>query len=259
MNPKIRFFIAAAIVTAFLPLAGCNGGSIASTAVTTQAQTGNVNVVVSDDPTEDWAAIGVKVVSITLNPQGGGTPVTIYTSPSTPPTINLVQLDQLGEILGNASGVPVGTYTSATLTLAANNTGTSCDALLVASGDPEAGFLAPAGTTVPCSEIVIAGAQGTAPNMTVPVAINLATPLTVTSTGTNVVDLEFDLRHPALIVEHEPVGATAPTWVVNFNGPIRHHPRPDLTQLLLRHHYGQVASVSGTNDSTITIEKAFPV
>jgi hypothetical protein len=257
MNPKIRLIIAAAVVAAFLPLAGCNSGSLVSNTVATQAQTGTVNMIVSDDPTEDWATIGVKVLSVTLTPQGGGTAVTVYPAASAPPMINLVQLDQLGEILGNAT-VPVGTYTSATLTLAANNTGTSCDVLLVASGDPESGFGVPAGTTVPCSQIVIAGAQGTSPNMTVPLTINLATPLAVTSTASSALDLEFDLRHPALIVEHQPVGATTPTWVVNFNGPVRHHPRPDLTKLLLRHTYGQAASVS-TDNTTLTIEKAFPV
>jgi hypothetical protein len=257
MNPKIRFFIAAVVVAAFLPLAGCNSGSLVSNTVATQAQTGTVNMIVSDDPTEDWATIGVKVLSVTLTPQGGGTAVTVYPAASAPPMINLVQLDQLGEILGNAT-VPVGTYTSATLTLAANNTGTSCDVLLVASGDPESGFGVPAGTTVPCSQIVIAGAQGTSPNMTVPLTINLATPMAVTSTASSALDLEFDLRHPALIVEHQPVGAATPTWVVNFNGPVRHHLRPDLTQLLLRHTYGQAASVS-TDNTTLTIEKAFPV
>jgi hypothetical protein len=258
VSQKFRFVFAAAIAAAFLPLAGCNGGSIASTTGTTQqAQTGTVNVLLSDDATEDWATIGVKVLSISLTPQGGGTAVNVYTAPSTPPMINLVQLDQLGEILGNAT-VPVGTYSAATLTLAANNTGSACDVSLVVSGDPESGFDLPAGTAVPCSQMVIAGAQGTSPNMTVPLTINLATPLTVTTSGSNALDLEFDLRHPALIVEHDPVGATAPTWAVNFNGPVRHHPRPDLTKVLLRHVYGQAASVS-TDNTTLTIERAFPV
>jgi hypothetical protein len=218
-----------------------------------------VTAVISDDATEDWATIGVKVLSISLMPQGGGTAVPVYTAPSTPPMINLVQLDQLGEILGNAT-VPSGIYTSAILTLGANTTGSPCDILLVASGDPEAGFDVPAGTTVPCSQIVVAGATTTAP-YTVQLTVNLVTPLTVTDNSSNALDLEFDLRHPALIVEHDPAGATAPTWVVNFNGPVRYHPRPDLTQLFLRHIYGQAVSVTTTTttDDTLTIARAFPV
>jgi hypothetical protein len=187
-------------------------------------------------------------------PQGGGTSVPIYSS-STPPLINLVQLDQLGEIIANAT-VPNGTYTAAQLTLSANNNGTTCDVSLVVSADPESGFDLPAGTAVPCSQMVIAGAQGTSPNMTVPLTITLASPLVVTSSSTSALDLEFDLSHPALIVEHYPASASAPTWVVNFNGPVHHRLRPDLTKLVLRHTYGQVASVA---DSAITIDKAYAV
>jgi len=218
MKRRIQTFFAGAATAALFLLAGCGSGNSVSTSSqnnnnqTQVQQTGTVNMMLSDDPTEDWATIGVKVLSIALTPQGGGTPATVYTAPATPPMINLVQLDQLGEILGNAT-IDTGTYTSATLTLAANNTGSACDVLLVASGDPQAGFDVPAGTTVPCSQIVIAGATGSAPNMTVPLTIRLKTPLVVTSTGSNALDLEFDLRHPALIVEHDPAGATAqPGW-----------------------------------------------
>ncbi len=212
--------------------------------------------MISDDATEDWATIGVKVLGVALVPQGGGANVTVYTAPATPPVINLVQLDQLSEIIGNTT-VPVGTYTSAVLTLGANNNGTACDVSLVVSGDPETSFPLPPGTTVPCSRTFITGAQGTSPNMTVPLTLTLATPLAVTSKSTNALDLEFDLKNPAFIVEHLPAGAPSPYWAVNFNGPVRHHPRPDLTKVLLRHIYGQVASVSSDNTS-ITIDRAYP-
>jgi hypothetical protein len=253
MIGKGQVLVMTAVAAAFLWMTGCNG-SLISPLTTTQAQTGTVNVMLSDDTTEDWATIGVRVQSIALNPQGGGTPVTVFTAPSTPPIINLVQLDQLGEILANAT-VPDGTYTSATLTLAANNSGSTCDVLLVASGDPSAGFPLPAGSTVPCSQIQIMGAQGASPNTTVTLNISLVAPLTVTANSNNALDLEFDLRHPALIVEHEPVGATVPTWAINFSGPVRHHPRPDLTKLLLRHVYGEV---SASTNTSITIERSFP-
>ena len=171
--------------------------------------------------------------------------------------INLVQLDQLSEILGNNANIPVGTYTAAILTLGANNSGTSCDVELVASGDPESGFGVPAGSSVACGQTVIAEAQGSAGSMTVPLTVTLASPLTVSVNSSNALDLEFDLNNPALIVEHDPAGASAPTWVVNFNGPVRHHPRPDPTTIILRHHYGQVSSVA-QDDSSITINPAFP-
>src|SRR5271165_805010 len=95
-------------------------------------QTGNVNMMVSDASTEDWANIGVKITNIALIPQYGGSPVNIYTGGSTVPTINLVQLDQLGELLGTLS-VPTGTYTGAILTISAN----PGDVMLVVAADPE--------------------------------------------------------------------------------------------------------------------------
>jgi len=221
-------------------------------------QTASITTMISDGTTEDWATIGVKVLSVALVPQGGGTPVTVYTAPSTPPMINLVQLDQLSEILGNDANVPAGTYTQAILTLGANNNGTNCDVELVASGDPDTGFDEPAGASVACSQIVIAGAQGSVGSMTVPLTLNLQSALTASADSSNALDLEFDLGNPALIVEHYPVGAVAPTWVVNFNGPVRHHPYPDLTRIILRHHYGQVSGVA-QNDASITMNPAFPV
>ena len=130
--------------------------------------------------------------------------------------------------------------------------------LLTASADPESGFDVPAGTTVPCGQIAITGAQGSSGSMTVPLNINLKTPLTVTSSSSNALDLEFNLQDPALIVEHDPVNAANPMWAVNFNGPVRHRPWPDLSEILLRHLYGQVASVSSDN-TTLMVNKAFAV
>jgi len=63
-------------------------------------------MLLSDASTEDWATIGVKVLSIALLPQGGGAAVTAYTAPATVPLINLVQLDQIAEILAMSAYPP---------------------------------------------------------------------------------------------------------------------------------------------------------
>ncbi len=91
----------------------------------------------------DWAEIGVKVLSISLTPQGGGTPVVVYTAPSPVNMINLVELDQLADILDSVS-VPAGTYTGATVTLGAN----PGDVALTASSDPDTGFAGTPGEIV---------------------------------------------------------------------------------------------------------------
>jgi hypothetical protein len=127
---------------------GCGSSNSATTPTPTQTptptpQNGTVSVIVSDASTDDWATIGVRVLSLALTPQGGGTPVTVYTAPNPAPYISLLQLDQLGEILGNIS-IPAGTYTAVALTISGN----PGDILLTTSADPEPGFAAAPSTTI---------------------------------------------------------------------------------------------------------------
>jgi hypothetical protein len=236
-------------------LAACGGGSGGATTTapaTAASQTGNVSMLLSDASSEDWATIGVKVLSIALVPQGGGANVTVYSAPSAAPMVNLAQLDQIAEILGNA-GVPVGTYSAAVLTISAN----AGDVLLTVAADPEPGFAAAPGTTIPAAQIQIQHAQGTAPDLTVPVKVTFESPLVVSGTQSNALDLEFDLAHPAFLVGHVPAAAGQTLWAVNFDGPVRHRPVHDLSRLVLRHLYGDVTSVA-SDGSSITLTKEFP-
>ncbi|MGB2634935.1 MAG: DUF4382 domain-containing protein [Candidatus Acidiferrum sp.] len=252
---RVMLGVAAAAVTLFS--LGCSSGSSSMgnpVGPTPQAQNGTVSLIVSDAPAEDWATIGVKVLSIALTRQGGGTSVTVYTAASPAPCINLLQLDQLNEILGNVS-VPVGTYTSATITISGN----PGDVLLTASADPETGFAAAAGSTIPSGQIQIMKTQGSVGSLTVPVTLKLAAPLVVTATQSNALDLEFDLAHPAFIVAHvPPSGGGTTMWAVNFNGTLRHRRIFDITRLILRHHYGTVTAVSSDNTS-LTFDKDYPI
>jgi hypothetical protein len=234
--------------------AGCGGNSGSSAPINNPTpQNGTVNLILSDASSEDWATIGVKVLSISLIPQGGGSPVPVYTAPNPPQMINLVQLDQLGEILGNAT-IKAGTYTGASVTISAN----PGDVTLTVSADPEQGFAGTAGATIPSGQIQIQHLAGTAPNLTTSVNVNFVSPLTVTANQNNALDLEFDLSHPVFIVDHVPAGGGAAFWAVNFQGPIRHHPIGDLRALILRHQYGTVTAVSSDNTS-FTMTKDFPV
>ena len=61
------------------------------------SQSGYVPLMLSDDSAEDWATSGVKVLSIELQLQGGGKPVTVYTAQARAPLVNLEELDQPGE------------------------------------------------------------------------------------------------------------------------------------------------------------------
>ncbi|HVS25125.1 MAG TPA: DUF4382 domain-containing protein, partial [Gammaproteobacteria bacterium] len=232
-----------------LALTACGGGSGSSPLA--PRQDGTVSLLVSDDSSEDWATIGVKIQSIALIPQGGGSDVTVYTAPSTPPVVNLEQLDQLGEIIGNVT-VPAGTYTGAVVTVAAS----PGDVMLIAAADPEAGFAGTPGATVSSAYIQIQGTKGLGASRHVPITVNFESNLVVTANQNNPLDLEFDLSHPAFIVGHTPV--SGPTkWAVNFRGPVRHRRVADITRLVLRHSYGTVESIS-SDDSSITITRDFP-
>lgn len=253
-NTKISRLILL-MVTAALPLlfVACSNSSGSSSSSGGQTQNGTVAFVMQDASTEDWAMIGIKVLSISLTPQGGGSPVTVFTASSPAPTVNLVQLDQLGEILANAQ-VPVGTYTAATLTISAN----PGDVALTVSADPEAGFAGTPGATIPANQIQIKGTQGSTGSLTVPVKVKFDSPLVVNANAATPCDIDFDLAHPAFIVAHVPVGSGTTMWAVNFNGPVRHHPIADIAWLVLRHMYGTVMTVSSDNAS-INIDKDYAV
>jgi hypothetical protein len=251
-----RMALAALSAAWMLSSMGCSSGSSSSNSggSTPQAQNGTVSLLVSDAPTDDWATIGVKILTIALTPEGGGSPVTVYTAPSPAPVINLLQLDQLNEILGNVS-VPVGTYSSLTITISGN----PGDVLLTVSADPETGFAAAAGLTIPSTQIQILNTTGSAGSLTVPVTLKLGSPLVVTANQNNALDLEFNLAHPALIVAHvPPSGGGTVEWAVNFNGTLRHRRVWNLAGLVLRHHYGTVTAVS-TDNTALTFDKDYPV
>ncbi|HMK21206.1 MAG TPA: DUF4382 domain-containing protein [Terriglobales bacterium] len=239
--------------TAVLSISLVACGSSGNSSTGTQTQTGNLNIVMSDASTEDWSVIGVKVLNTSLKPQGGGTPVTVFTASSPAPMINLVQLDQLGEILGNAQ-VPEGTYTGAVVTVGGN----PGDVQLTVANDPETGFAGTPGATIPANQIQIKGTQGSSGSLTVPVDVKFDNPLVVTANQSNALGLEFDPSHPAFIVAHVPVIAGPTIWAVNFRAPLRHRPIRDVAWLVLRHTYGTVTSVA-TDGSSITFSKDYAV
>jgi hypothetical protein len=163
-----------------------------------------------------------------------------------------VQLDNLSDLIGSVS-VPVNTYSGALVTVAGN----PGDVVLTVSSNPESGFPATAGSTIPASQIQIQGTQGAAGSLTVPITVAFDKPLVISSSGPNVLNVEFDLAHPAFIVAHNPPAAAGATlWAVNFNGPVRRRHVGDLRGLVLRHSYGTVQTVSG---GSFTMLRDFPV
>ena len=249
----LRTAVCAALVTSLGACGGGGGSSDPGSGMgSSPTQNSHMAMIISDASSDDWATVGVRIISIALAPQGGGSPVTVYTAPSNPPMVNLEQLDQIGEVLGNVT-VPVGTYTGATVTVGAN----PGDLELVVAAEPEAGFAGTAGATIPSADMQIVGATGSSGSLTVPVNLSFDSPLVVTAGGSNALDLEFDLSHPAFIVAHNPPAATATQWAVNFVGPVRRRPIADIAHLVLRQMYGNVTAVAA-DGSSITVTKDLP-
>ena len=238
-----------------LLLMGCSGNNSTSSNTPSSSSSGQMSTMISDTPTNDWAEVGVKVLSIALKPKGGGTPVVVY-NPNPAAMINLIELDQIAEIL-NSVNVPSGTYTTATLTLSAN----PGDVALTASSEPDPGFAGTPGEIVPSSQIQIQGATGSSGSLTVPLNVTFVSPLTVTTNQNSQIDFDFDLSNPAFIVAHPPVGGGMTLWAVNFTPALRHHPISDVTRLVLRDLYGSFVSANSVNnvDTSITITRVFPV
>ncbi len=252
----LRRVLSSALVTglgALLAACGGGGGGSASNSSTPPPmQSATVQLLVSDASSDDWATIGVQLLSVALIPADGGADVTIWTASSPAPTLNLVQLDDLADILGPVSA-PLNTYSGMVVTVAGN----PGDVVLTASSNPSAGFPGTAGATIPSSQIQIKGTQGTSGSLTVPINVTFDSPLTISSSAPNALDVEFNLAHPAFIVAHNPPAAEGATlWAVNFNGPVRRHPLGDLRWLVLRHSYGTVQTVSG---ASFTMLRDFPL
>jgi hypothetical protein len=254
MKANVLQCAVAGVLLASLAACGGGGASSAGTTPPVSPQMVTMPLLVSDASNEDWATVGVKILSVALVPQGGGANVNVYTAASPVGVTNLVQLDNLSDVIGNPSLAAGGTFTGAVITISAN----PGDVELVTSSDPQTGFPLAQGVTVDPSAIQIQKATGTAPNMTVPIKVTFESPITVASGATTPIDIEFDLSHPAFIVGHTPPAANGATvWAVNFDGPVRHHPVDDVANLVLRHTYGTVGSVASDN-SSFTITKDLP-
>jgi Domain of unknown function (DUF4382)/Domain of unknown function (DUF5666) len=234
-------------------LVACGGSGGSADPAATTAQFRSVPLVISDASSDDWATVGVRILSIAFTPQGGGSAVTVYTAAASAPYVNLEQLDRIGELLGNVS-VPVGTYTGAVVTVGAN----PGDVLLVSAQDPEPGFAGTPSTQIPAADIQVQHSARSGGSLTVPISVSFVSPLVVTTSSSNALDLEFDLSHPAFIIPHQPAAAGTLLWAVDFNPILRHRPIADITRLVLRHLYGTVSAVSA-DGSSLTVTRDYPV
>lgn len=220
-------------LTALALTLACGGTSSGSSSSTAPVPTGTAAIILTDAPSDQWSAIEVVVTKVTLLNKTDHTKEVVAFQGTTA-KINLVDLDSVGELLATAQ-IPVGTY----------------DALRITIDPASVNLVKADGTAVPSSQV----------HVPVPVVtVALSADLVVTTSGSNAVQLDFDLGHPLFLVQL-PNG----DWVMNLQ--VRHRPNEGgmmaMTRMMLRHRRGTIASVGATsfvlrtdsgNDLTIHVD-----
>jgi hypothetical protein len=233
MRPSFRTLslLAVPALTTLALSVACGGGSSSSTPLPTA--TGATSIILTDAPSDQWSAVEVVVTKVTLLSKADHTKEVVAFQGATA-KINLVDLDSVGELLATAQ-IPVGTY----------------DALRITIDPTSVNLVKADGTTVPSSQIHVQGAS---------VQVALSTDLVVTATGSNAVQIDFDLGHPLFLVQL-PNG----DWAMNLQ--VRHRPNANgmmgMAQLDFRYRKGTLASVGATsfvlhtdsgNDLTVNVD-----
>ncbi|MDP1832192.1 MAG: DUF4382 domain-containing protein [Geothrix sp.] len=215
MRPSLRTLSLLAIpaLTTLALTVACGGSTSSTPVATTPTPTGAASIILTDAPSDQWSAIQVVVTKVTLLNKTDHTKEVVAFEGATA-KINLVDLDSVGELLATAQ-LPVGTY----------------DALRITIDPTSVTLVDLAGNTLPSSQVRVTGAS---------VLVNLSADLVVTATGSNAVQIDFDLNHPLFLVQL-PDGS----WVMNLQ--VRHRLNENgmtaMTKLMFRHRRGTIASV----------------
>lgn len=194
-------------------LTACGGSGSSSPAGVVAPPTGTANVLITDAPSDSWSTLQVQVTKVTLVHQEDHTKEEVAFSGNA--TINLVDMDSIGELLA-AAQIPVGNYDLVRVSI---NT------------DPTTMSIIPEGSSmpVPASQIHVVG------NGVIPVAMSPV--MSVTSGGSNAVQVDFDLDHPLFINQ-------TPTGDVVLNFQLKFRPNPSALHLIQLHrNVGTITSL----------------
>ena len=115
MTQTQRWGLPVVLVFLALVLGGCGGGS--GTGASTTAGTGNVAILITDDPTQVYTEIHVTITRISLIPSedaAGSQPWVLFEGDE---TLDLLQLRDYADLFTVAEGVPVQDYEKVRLTI----------------------------------------------------------------------------------------------------------------------------------------------
>jgi len=186
-DPVSRLIRGSAVV--LLALAGAAGFGLVSSCNITGAgpsgALGGLNLLVTDAPTDEWEQVTVVLESVALHRSNGSAWETVWTAdPANPAAgkINLVELSEMAELLGQGAKIPVGAYDKMRVTI---------------DTDPATMTLVPDGAAAPIDPaditVVDPGGRGE-------IEIDLDPAIVVEEGKDANLMVDFDLAHPLSIV-----------------------------------------------------------
>ncbi|HSQ79280.1 MAG TPA: DUF4382 domain-containing protein [Candidatus Bathyarchaeia archaeon] len=189
--------------------------------------TGNLMMLMTDGPTDDWTEVTVHFLSASLHRQGADSWETFWTANTADPAsgkVNLIDLSGISDIL-NAGTAAAGTY----------------DRLkLVMNTQPSSMTLIPADSTTPIAaeNITVVDPSGTGE-----IKVDLDPDLVVEADKNNIVSIDFDLSHPLSIVNLD--------GKVVISLKVRHKALPrNLSKIQFARTIGTITAAEGHTDGT---------
>ena len=161
------------LITSCNIIGGSGGGS------------GNLKLLMTDGPTDDWTEVTVHFLSASLHRQGSDTWEAFWTANTADPAsgkVNLIDLSGVTDIL-QAATIKEGTYDRLKLVM---NTSTQPDSMKLVTAD---------GAVIKPEDITVVDPSGTGE-----IKVELDPDLVVQADQNNIVGIDFDLAHPLSII-----------------------------------------------------------
>jgi len=211
-------------VAGFGSLTSCNiaGGS--------GGGSGNLTMLMTDAPSDDWTEVTVHFLSASLHVQGSDTWKDFWTATASDPAsgkVNLLDLSGINDIL-NAGPIDAGTYDRIKLVM---NTSPQPESMTLITGD---------GTTIRPEDITVVDPSGKGE-----IKIDLEPNLVVEADTNNIVAIDFDLAHPLSIVNLD--------GKVVISLKVRHKRLPlNLNRIQFARIMGDITAAAANSDGTAT-------
>lgn len=213
----------------------CSGGGSNVAGTTNGPATPSTNVIITDAPSDNWSTIQVQVTKVVLFPAGNHTAAAGVTVFSGAASVNLVDLDSVGELLSSPGSSTLAAGTSYDLAAITINSDTSTMNLI-----PEASSGLPA-----VQNIVVRGSNV----INVALSPAVTAPSSSAATGT-AVQIDFDLTNP-LFINVTPSG----TAVVDFGDCLLQRALPASLGLIQLHRSPGIVVKADTTYKDLVVGK----